>query len=219
MLALYELRITTCRNDHALKTIQQKYAVAFSKPSPPLFSDPHTPYPAMPLLIHLLLAFLSFTTLVSSACKHLHHPSRHKDSHPANRNTKANPTSFCKCICGANNTIIPLDAPSFSSSSSSSLLKRRSFPEPQTQPQHQLHTLQPRDDDDEEKNTGAKEKEEKKKKANRKKSCNDCNKQYCINQKLHICEGVKAEEVFATCFRNRPLPFPSLPLRSVQHIS
>lgn len=40
-----------------------------------------------------------------------------------------------------------------------------------------------------------------KKKEYRKKTCSDCNKQYCLSQGLRICEGKAAEEVFTTCFR------------------
>ncbi|KAL8910302.1 MAG: hypothetical protein Q9171_004387 [Xanthocarpia ochracea] len=54
--------------------------------------------------IHTLLFFFTYLlTIVSSA---------------------SNPTSFCKCICGANSTIIPLDAPP----SSRSIIPRTQTP-------------------------------------------------------------------------------------------
>ncbi|KAL8948301.1 MAG: hypothetical protein Q9222_005508, partial [Ikaeria aurantiellina] len=64
----------------------------------------------------------------------------------------SNPTSFCKCTCGANSTIIPLDTPS---TSTSSLLNTRSLAQ-----QQQPYLQQARDDDDVE---DPKDKENKKK--------------------------------------------------------
>ncbi|KAI4236602.1 MAG: hypothetical protein LQ352_007990 [Teloschistes flavicans] len=140
----------------------------------------------MPLLVYHLLFLLSHVLiLVSSA---------------------SNPTSFCKCTCGANSTIIPLDAPSTS-------LNTRSIPRLQADSaslSSSLHFLRPRDDaaaddddakeDDGKQDKGSNEGKEEKK-GNRKKTCMDCNKQYCLSQKLHICEDVKLEDVFTTCFR------------------
>ncbi|KAI4120827.1 MAG: hypothetical protein LQ338_006736 [Usnochroma carphineum] len=139
----------------------------------------------MPPLYYFLLSLPYLSLLVSSA---------------------SNPTSFCKCTCGSNSTIIPLDAPSSSSSSSStSFLLTRS-------PLQQLpQLLRPREDDaanpkpDKDKDNGKSDE----RKEYRKKTCNDCNKQYCLSQHLHICEGKAAEEVFTTCFRTF-CPFPSL---------
>lgn len=124
----------------------------------------------------------------------------------------SNPTSFCKCTCGANSTIIPLDAPS-----SSSKQNPRSFPlQDQTQrpANNILHILRSRDSDDESstslsssssaaatKPTSTPSTGEEDRKASRRKTCNDCNKQYCLSQGLHICEGVKSEDVFTTCFQ------------------
>ncbi|KAL9024241.1 MAG: hypothetical protein Q9196_006658 [Gyalolechia fulgens] len=123
----------------------------------------------------------------------------------------ANPTSFCKCTCGANSTIIPLDAPS-------SQHHTRSFPE-QSQ-QDVLPIRRPRDDvirhqesspsflaaatnNGNEPSSGEEDggRKEGDRKEYRKKTCNDCNKQYCLSQHLHICEGLTADDVFTTCFR------------------
>ncbi|KAL8993260.1 MAG: hypothetical protein Q9188_007376, partial [Gyalolechia gomerana] len=113
----------------------------------------------------------------------------------------ANPTSFCKCTCGANSTIIPLDAPSQHST--------RSFSQ-QPQPDI-LHARNDEGKDGESSSSslvaannekepssgeedGDKGHEEEDRKEYRKKTCNDCNKQYCLSQHLHICEGVKTDE-------------------------
>ncbi|KAI4166592.1 MAG: hypothetical protein LQ346_009094 [Caloplaca aetnensis] len=79
--------------------------------------------------------------------------------------------------------------------------------------------LQPRGDDtdtdagsngdkEEKEEEGNKDKEgegttdgEGRKASSRKKTCADCNKQYCLSQHLHICEGKAADEVFTTCFQ------------------
>ncbi|KAF2268036.1 hypothetical protein CC78DRAFT_530430 [Lojkania enalia] len=72
----------------------------------------------------------------------------------------ASPTSFCRCTCGGNSTIVPLDAPVSSSKPESPELKDR---------------------------------------ASRKKSCNDCNRQFCLS--YSFCKDVKEEEVFTACFQ------------------
>ncbi|KAI4180713.1 MAG: hypothetical protein L6R41_007052 [Letrouitia leprolyta] len=171
----------------------------------------------MPTLLHHLLPLAYLLVLVSAA---------------------SNPTSFCKCTCGANSTIIPLDAPS-----SSSQHNTRSFlpPSSQQQPDEIFKLLRPRDDDESPAassraststapkptstpSSGGKhdDNKEEDRKEYRQKTCNDCNKQYCLSQHLHICEGVKSEDVFTTCFRGllflppssstshlTPLPSPS----------
>lgn len=68
------------------------------------------------------------------------------------------PTSFCKCTCFGNSTIVALDAPSTTSKPSLELRPRAS-----------------------------------------KKSCNDCNRQFCLG--YSFCKGEKEENVFTTCFQ------------------
>ncbi|KAK4553630.1 hypothetical protein LTR86_009426 [Recurvomyces mirabilis] len=77
----------------------------------------------------------------------------------------ASPTSFCKCTCFSNSTIIPLDDTRTGS---------KSKPAPST--------------DDE-------------RAALRGRTCNDCNKQFCLEYHLPICQGATEEDVFTTCFQ------------------
>ncbi|KAF1355642.1 hypothetical protein EJ07DRAFT_131687 [Lizonia empirigonia] len=70
----------------------------------------------------------------------------------------ASPTSFCKCTCFGNSTIVALDAPSTASKPNLELRPRAS-----------------------------------------KKSCNDCNRQFCLS--YSFCKSEKEENVFTTCFQ------------------
>lgn len=72
----------------------------------------------------------------------------------------ASPTSFCKCTCFGNSTIVALDA--------HAATKKPAAPE--------LH--RPRAS---------------------KKSCNDCNRQFCLG--YSFCTGEKEENVLTTCFQ------------------
>jgi hypothetical protein len=72
--------------------------------------------------------------------------------------TVAAPTSFCKCTCFGNSTIVALDAPSATSKPNLELRPRAS-----------------------------------------KKSCNDCNRQFCLS--YGFCKGEKEEKVLTTCFQ------------------
>lgn len=94
------------------------------------------------------------------------------------------PTSYCKCICFQNSTIIPLNSPPTTSSSAVShnalLFPRSSVAE-----------------DD----SGDTEKGNDGKKKHRDLSCNDCNRAFCLDYNLPICKNAKEEDVFATCFR------------------
>ncbi|PSN72019.1 hypothetical protein BS50DRAFT_241332 [Corynespora cassiicola Philippines] len=69
------------------------------------------------------------------------------------------PTSFCKCTCFGNSTIVPLDSPVFSQKPSVGEVKERSS----------------------------------------KKTCNDCNRQFCLS--YSFCNKEKEENVFTTCFQ------------------
>ncbi len=94
------------------------------------------------------------------------------------------PTSFCKCTCFTNSTIIPLDAP-------------RSLP---SRPGEALfHRAPPAEGSHEDR------------KEFRAGNCNDCNRQYCIDAHLPICKDAGVNDIVATCFRAFScVPFHSL---------
>lgn len=71
----------------------------------------------------------------------------------------ASPTSFCRCTCFGNSTIVALDSPVSQSPVHPGLLKARAA----------------------------------------KKTCNDCNRQFCLS--YAFCKGEKEENVFTTCFQ------------------
>ncbi|KAJ6109727.1 hypothetical protein N7486_001962 [Penicillium sp. IBT 16267x] len=113
----------------------------------------------------LLLTFLSLTSLTLAST----------------------PTSFCKCTCFSNSTIIPLD-PAKSSSGSGSVndvlnLYERAFDSGAADPAEGDHDTPPRAQ------------------KYRALSCNDCNRKFCLNYELPTCKGAKEEDVFTTCFQ------------------
>ncbi|KAJ5752389.1 hypothetical protein N7520_009306 [Penicillium odoratum] len=96
------------------------------------------------------------------------------------------PTSFCKCTCFSNSTIIPLD-PAKSSSGSPSIdnvlsLDERAFESVEANSEGD-HDITPRAQ------------------KYRALSCNDCNRKFCLNYELPTCKGAKEEDVFTTCFQ------------------
>lgn len=98
------------------------------------------------------------------------------------------PTSYCKCICFQNSTIIPLNSPPDTSSSSPQNLHLRDEDSTSTTTDtnggKKHHTL----------------------------TCNDCNRAFCLDYNLPICKNAKEEDVFATCFRmSLPLQITSIP--------
>ncbi|KAK3724211.1 hypothetical protein LTR37_001336 [Vermiconidia calcicola] len=76
----------------------------------------------------------------------------------------ASPTTFCKCTCYSNSTIIPLDGPPSSPSMGSNNSAENS-----STPAHR--------------------------------TCNDCNKQFCLDLDLPICNEATEDDVFTTCFQ------------------
>ncbi|KAF1921148.1 hypothetical protein BDU57DRAFT_38877 [Ampelomyces quisqualis] len=70
----------------------------------------------------------------------------------------ASPTSFCKCTCFGNSTIVALDAAPVKKPAAPDLRARAS-----------------------------------------KKTCNDCNRQFCLG--YSFCKGEKEENVLTTCFQ------------------
>ena len=116
------------------------------------------------------------------------------------------PTSFCKCTCFSNSTIIPLNAP-------------RPTPPYQQQQFPSRLLLDTRDQYDsngvERGGGGGREEKAKKGAEDRKEfragNCGDCNRQYCIDAHLPICKDATVGDVVATCFRASPsFFFPSL---------
>ncbi|PPJ51728.1 hypothetical protein CBER1_08902 [Cercospora berteroae] len=103
----------------------------------------------------------------------------------------ASPTSFCKCTCFTNSTIIPLDAPPSSD--------KPTEPDTGTNPTRlalrdaELDplALETRDilptNGSENKVHG--------------RTCADCNKQFCLSYNLPICAGATEENVLTTCFQ------------------
>jgi hypothetical protein len=98
------------------------------------------------------------------------------------------PTSFCKCTCFSNSTIIPLD-PAKSGTSSSALdnalhLNKRAFDAfkagAEIEDEYSLN---------------------KRAAKYRALSCNDCNRKFCLDYELPTCKGAKEDDVFTTCFR------------------
>ncbi|KAF9697126.1 hypothetical protein EKO04_005002 [Ascochyta lentis] len=98
------------------------------------------------------LAFLSFLSLSLAACMYL------APTTPPHWLTSTAPTSFCKCTCFGNSTIVALDPPTTTSKPMLELRPRAT-----------------------------------------KKSCNDCNRQFCLS--YSFCKGEKEDKVLTTCFQ------------------
>lgn len=119
----------------------------------------------------------------------------------ANPKTKhQEPTSFCKCTCFSNSTIIQLGPPDTPNPNLLSYRDKHQNPHPHI-------SLQRRDDaedDDDSSSTngtssGSGSADEDKK--YRTLDCNDCNRKFCLDHQLPKCKGAKEEDVFTTCFR------------------
>ncbi|KAJ5902407.1 hypothetical protein N7495_002935 [Penicillium taxi] len=115
----------------------------------------------------ILLALLSFTSLTAAST----------------------PTSFCKCTCFSNSTIIPLASAKSGSTSSYdntlNLFGRAFGLESDPSPE-----LEDRDNDNHARTSEY-----------RGLSCTDCNRKFCLNYDLPICKDAKEEDVFTTCFQ------------------
>jgi len=99
------------------------------------------------------------------------------------------PTSFCKCVCFTNSTIIALDPPASSPTSPAS-----------------RNALFAARADGANSDSGLDE-DGRDRKEYRAGNCNDCNRQFCLDYNLPICKGAKMEDVFTTCFRTFPSSF------------
>ncbi|OQE44394.1 hypothetical protein PENCOP_c002G05351 [Penicillium coprophilum] len=92
------------------------------------------------------------------------------------------PTSFCKCTCFSNSTIIPLNP---AKSESASGIDHVRFSERGPVSSELEHT------------------DEYSKRAPKYRSlnCNDCNRKFCLDYELPTCKGAKEEDVYTTCFQ------------------
>ncbi|KPI43487.1 uncharacterized protein AB675_6955 [Cyphellophora attinorum] len=95
-------------------------------------------------------------------------------------------TSFCKCVCAGNSTIIALNPRSSTSKTQHSSLKLS-------------RSLTPRDEDSET------EQQRQDQQKHHTPTCADCNRAFCLDQGVKICEDVKEEEIFASCFQRDSL--------------
>ncbi|KAJ5969821.1 hypothetical protein N7501_006069 [Penicillium viridicatum] len=112
-------------------------------------------------LLLLLFTFLSVTSLVAAST----------------------PTSFCKCTCFSNSTIIPLNpAKSETSSGIDHVLRFYERDSLSSEIEHTDEYI-------------------KRAQKYRSLSCNDCNRKFCLDYELPTCKGAKEEDVYTTCFQ------------------
>lgn len=111
------------------------------------------------------------------------------------------PSSFCKCTCFSNSTIIELRPIDTDKEFSDGLLKRTAIPAENWAggSSHNMPALDVRDgangkDDGSQQTPGR----------GRALTCNDCNRAFCLDYNLPKCKGAKEEDVIATCFRTPP---------------
>lgn len=137
------------------------------------------PTPNMHLTISPLTVILLLLSLV--------HPSL---------SAKTTATSFCKCVCFNNSTIIALNPPSSSSPASRHQADIRS-PNANADP---LYTYPKLDG----KATAAENTSRSSSSPSRphhKLTCADCTRAFCLDYNLPICKDAREEDVFTTCFR------------------
>ena len=111
------------------------------------------------------------------------------------------PTSFCKCTCFSNSTIIPLGGlpapapspPHGHHTSPASLLHLRSSDEEVAI----SDSTSPADDDNDGSSSGDESSSKKQSGGN----CNECNRQFCLDYNLPICKNAREQDVFTTCFQ------------------
>ncbi|EXJ80747.1 hypothetical protein A1O3_07031 [Capronia epimyces CBS 606.96] len=140
---------------------------------------------------------------------------------------KSAATTFCKCICFTNSTIIALNPPA-SSAQSSSLHKfdiRLSNRDPDADPERSYPYSDPRRDAwahaeingaNEKRHAASGEEEDEgddKSKSpaaghsrpHHKLTCADCTRAFCLDYNLPICKNAHEEDVFTTCFQRDSL--------------
>lgn len=115
------------------------------------------------------------------------------------------PTSFCKCTCFSNSTIIELRPLDPDKDLSDGLVKRTTNPRIDRSEswnwgfdESTISGIERREDFEDDNN-------DKQKKETttygRALTCNDCNRKFCLDYNLPKCKGAKEEDVIATCFR------------------
>ncbi|KIW81244.1 hypothetical protein Z517_04269 [Fonsecaea pedrosoi CBS 271.37] len=108
---------------------------------------------------------------------------------------KSTATSFCKCICFNNSTIIALNPPP--SSTSASAAHNLAIRSP-----HALAVETSADSsDDSEGGDGPAAPS----RPHRKLTCADCTRAFCLDYNLPICKDAREEDVFTTCFQRDSL--------------
>ena len=137
-------------------TVRQPHHSTCIAWAPSLIDIYHSPTMHLPLR-HLLTTLLLLTLT------------------PPTLSARSTATSFCKCICFNNSTIIALNPPSPSPSHPTS--PRSPNPLPPSKP-HPVTRDSPSH-----------------------LSCSNCNRAFCLEQNLRICKEAKEEDVFATCFQ------------------
>ncbi|KAF1987266.1 hypothetical protein K402DRAFT_392963 [Aulographum hederae CBS 113979] len=94
----------------------------------------------------------------------------------------ASSATFCKCTCFTNSTIIDLNGATSTPTSSNDHPTKNP-------PGLFLPHLSARADSSESPDRKTK------------RTCNDCNRQFCLSYNLPICKGAEEKDVFATCFQ------------------
>ncbi|KAJ5081994.1 hypothetical protein N7532_011037 [Penicillium argentinense] len=115
----------------------------------------------------------------------------------------AAPTSFCKCTCFSNSTIIPLDPAKSGSDPLSNVMNLYSRAVDNT-----LDTAEANSETESDPESAIPDEREegdldlsKRAKKYRQLSCNDCNRKFCLDYELPTCKGAKEDDVFTTCFQ------------------
>lgn len=107
------------------------------------------------------------------------------------------PTSFCKCICFQNSTIIPLNGPASQSGfgvdrqTANTTNANTTSTVPRDSNIADLESIISNRDEEEVADVEGERK-------HRELTCNDCNRAFCID---NVCKDAKEEDVFTTCFR------------------
>ncbi|KAK7525611.1 hypothetical protein IWX49DRAFT_593442 [Phyllosticta citricarpa] len=92
----------------------------------------------------------------------------------------ASPASFCKCTCFTNSSIIQLNGLPSSTYSKTGSNNVKDISDFLFERDHERRATKTK---------------------HRERTCNDCNRQFCLNYNLPICKGAKEEDVFTECFQ------------------
>lgn len=111
------------------------------------------------------------------------------------------PSSFCKCTCFSNSTIIELRPINTDKDLSDGLLKRLVESPESRGWNFDEYSIPDIDAREETKESGGDDKQKQTPSRNRALTCNDCNRAFCLDYNLPKCKGAKEEDVIATCFR------------------